>query len=235
MKACASAGTAWLACGPEFAVAQADSGIVASTYVGRYLAFNQPTDHDQTRMPQRRISASARAAPTPKAARQRDLSELMVTPRSGAPQQPLARVLSESDTTAIVVLHDGQLTWEHYPSGEILGRPQRCFSVTKSVASALVGLAIADGAIDSVEAPIGRWLPELQDRRARELTIAHLLEMRSGIRFTEGMFPWNDEPRTYYATDLRARLCGSRRAIARSCRRTHRRARLEPGSAECTR
>ena len=156
---------------------------LASTYLGRYLAFNEPTDHDQSRMPQRRISASPQAAPTPKAARERDLSQLMVTPRRGAPQQPLSRLFTESGSTAIVVLHE-------------------------SVASALVGLAISEGAIDSVDAPIGRWLPDLQDPRARELTLAHLLEMRSGIRFTEGMFPWNDEPRTYYATDLRARLLG---------------------------
>jgi CubicO group peptidase (beta-lactamase class C family) len=84
--------------------------------------------------------------------------------------------------------------------------PQRSFSVTKSVASALVGMAVRDGAIDSTETAIGRWLPDLHDPRARELTIAHLLEMRSGIRFTEGMLPWDDAPRTYFATDLRARV-----------------------------
>jgi CubicO group peptidase (beta-lactamase class C family) len=157
-------------------------------------------------MPQRRISASPQAAPTAKAAHEKDLSRLMVTPRAGVAQQPLSRLLADSGTTAIVVLHDGRLTWETYPGGDVLGRPQRCFSVTKSVASALVGLAIADGAVDSVDTPIGRWLPDLEDPRARALTIAHLLEMRSGIRFTEGMLPWHDEPRTYYATDLRARL-----------------------------
>lgn len=182
------------------------SGVMTSSYFGRYLAFNQPTDHDQSRMPQRSISASSSAIATPKAARERDLSQLVVTPRPGAPQQPLSRVLADSETTAMVVLHHGELTWEHYPRGDVVARPQRCFSVTKSVASALVGLAIGDGAIQSVDAPIGRWLPDLLDARARELTVAHLLEMRSGIRFTEGPFPWNDEPRTYYATDLRKRL-----------------------------
>ncbi len=187
-------------------MAQANRELVASTYLGRYLAFNRPTDHDQAQMPQRGIWASPHAAPTAKAGRERDLSQLMVAPRPGEPQQPLSRVLSETGTTAIVVLHEGLLSWEHYPGGDIRGRPQRCFSVTKSVASALVGIAVLDGAIESVDAPIGRWLPDLQDPRARALTVAHLLEMRSGIRFTEGIFPWNDEPRTYYATDLRARL-----------------------------
>jgi CubicO group peptidase (beta-lactamase class C family) len=183
-----------------------DRKTLVATYLGRYLAFNQPTDRDQFRMPQRSIRASPHPASTAKAERERDLSQLLVTTRPGAPQQPLSQLPSETGTTAIVVLHEGRLTWEHYPGGDIRDRPQRCFSVTKSVASALVGIAVSDGAIESVDAPIGRWLQDLQDPRARELSVAHLLEMRSGIRFTEGMLPWNDEPRTYYAMDLRARL-----------------------------
>jgi len=179
---------------------------VDATYLGRYLLFNQPTDHDQTRMPQRRLSASPRAAAMPRAERPRDLSGLPITPRADAPAQPLTRVLADSGTTAMVVLNHGQLVWQHYPTGDIRQRPQRCFSVTKSVASALIGLAVADGSIDSIDAPIGRWLPDLRDARMRELTIAHLLEMRAGIRFREGMLPWRDEPQTYYATDLRQRL-----------------------------
>ncbi len=179
---------------------------MAATYLGRYLLFNQPTDHDQTRMPQRRLSASPHAAAVPWAERPQDLSALPIMPRLDAPAQPLARVLAESGTTAMVVVNHGRLVWEHYLGNDIRQRPQRCFSVTKSVGSALIGLAVADGSIDSIDAPIGRWLPDLRDARVRELTIAHLLEMRSGIRFHEGMLPWRDEPQTYYATDLRQRL-----------------------------
>jgi len=185
---------------------QSDQRNVASTYLGRYLAFNRPTDHDQARMPQRRLSASPRASPFQQSGRARDLSGLPITPRAGVPAQPLARVLADTGTTALLVVNGGSLIWEHYPRGDIREQPQRCFSVTKSVASALVGMAVADGAIDSIEAPIGRWLPDLRDAGARDLTIAHLLEMRSGIRFREGMLPWHDEPQTYYATDLRQRV-----------------------------
>jgi CubicO group peptidase (beta-lactamase class C family) len=53
-------------------------------------------------------------------------------------------------------------------------------------------------------------LTELRDSAVGKLTIVHLLEMRSGIRFVEGLLPWDDEPRTYYATDMRLRLLRSR-------------------------
>ena len=62
------------------------------------------------------------------------------------------------------------------------------------------------GLIASVEDPVRRYLTELRSSPVGNLTIAHLLEMRSGIRFTEGVLPWNDAPPTYYATDLRPRL-----------------------------
>jgi CubicO group peptidase (beta-lactamase class C family) len=101
----------------------------------------------------------------------------------------LPKLLADTGTLALVVLRDGRLAWEHYPNGGSRSRLNRCFSVTKSFASALVGAAIREGAIRSVDQPIGRWMPELRDPRLRQLTIAHLLEMRSGIRFVEGIFP----------------------------------------------
>jgi CubicO group peptidase (beta-lactamase class C family) len=135
-----------------------------------------------------------------------DLANMEISVRADVPPRQLHRLLADTGTTALVIVHRGRIVWQSYPNAGSPERPNRCFSVTKSVASALVGLAVADGAIDSLEAPIGRWIPEIEDRRARDLSISHLLEMRSGIRFTEGPLPWRDEPRTYYATDLRKRL-----------------------------
>ncbi len=119
---------------------------------------------------------------------------------------PLGDFLAETGTTALVVLYRGSLALELYPGGGSRERLNRCFSVTKSVASALVGMAVGAGLIASVEDPVRRYLTELRSSPVGNLTIAHLLEMRSGIHFTEGVLPWNDEPRTYYATDLRPRL-----------------------------
>lgn len=176
------------------------------TYVGRYLLYRHPTNADFTRMPQRQVTASAQplawSTATPSAA----LDKLDVPVRANEPRKPLVKLLADTGTTALVVLHRGEIAWEHYPNGGSRDRMNRCFSVTKSFASALVGAAIREGAIDSVDAPIGRWIPKLRDARVRELSLAHLLEMRSGIRFVEGVLPWDDEPRTYYANDMRKRL-----------------------------
>ena len=179
---------------------------LGSTYLGRYLAWMRPTNHDFMRMPQRALAASDLPLPFPTATSTLDFARLPVKPRREEREVPLAGLLAESGTTALVILDAGRLAWEHYANNGSRERANRCFSVTKSIASALIGIAIAEGAIESVDQPIGHWLPDLSDANVRKLTIAHLLEMKSGIGFAEGTWPWRDQPLTYYATDLRRRL-----------------------------
>ena len=157
-------------------------------------------------MPQHALRPSPEPQALPYRSSALDLGSHRFAARANAPPEPLAELLQASGTTAFVVVRRGQVAWEFYPNGGAPDRPQRCFSVTKSVASALLGLAARAGCIDSLQTPIGHWLPELRDPGVAALTLEHLLQMRSGIRFREGLWPWCDEPRTYYATDLRQRL-----------------------------
>ena len=183
----------------------AAGGGIASTYLGRYLTWRQPTNRDHLRMPQRLLARSP--APTVLPVQLASgLDRLPISTGKAEASLPLADFLAATGTTALVVLYRGHLALELYPGGGSRERLNRCFSVTKSVASALVGMAVGAGLIASVEDPVRRYLTELRSSPVGNLTIAHLLEMRSGIRFTEGVLPWNDEPRTYYATDLRPRL-----------------------------
>jgi CubicO group peptidase (beta-lactamase class C family) len=118
--------------------------------------------------------------------------------------------LQESGTTAFLVIHDNELVYERYFNGYDETSIQTSFSMAKSFASALVGIAIEEGHIESVDEPITNYIPELleKDGRFKSITIRHLLTMSSGIKYEEGGdLPWSDEAddtKTYYATDLRA-------------------------------
>ena len=72
--------------------------------------------------------------------------------------------------------------------------------------STLIGLAIEDGSIGSVDDPITSYVPELleRDRRFAEITVRDLLIMSSGLRYIERSLPWSDDAQTYYGTNLRA-------------------------------
>jgi CubicO group peptidase (beta-lactamase class C family) len=117
--------------------------------------------------------------------------------------------LEASGTTAFLVVHNDKLLYERYFDGYDESSLQTSFSMSKSFASALVGIAIDGGHIKSVNEPITNYIPELleRDERFEKITIRHLLTMSSGIKYEEGGdLPWSDEAddtKTYYSTDLR--------------------------------
>ena len=119
------------------------------------------------------------------------------------------RYLEASGTTAFLVVHDDKLLYERYFNGYDQRSVNTSFSMAKSFASALVGLAIDEGYIKSIDEPITNYLPELlkKDKRFKSITIRHLLTMSSGIKYEEGAtLPWSeaaDDTKTYYSTDLR--------------------------------
>jgi CubicO group peptidase (beta-lactamase class C family) len=73
--------------------------------------------------------------------------------------------------------------------------------------STLIGIAVDEGLIKSVDDPVTDYVPELaaRDGRFRQITLRQLLTMSSGIRYEEGGFPWpfGDDTYTYYGADLR--------------------------------
>ena len=119
----------------------------------------------------------------------------------------LDEFLASTGTTAFLVVKGDDLLYEGYFNGAQRSSMQTSFSVAKSVVSALVGTAIADGLITSVDDPITAYLPELAGRGLERVTIRHLLTMASGLRYEGeggGGGPFSDDARTYYDPDLRA-------------------------------
>ncbi len=115
-------------------------------------------------------------------------------------------LLTGTGTTSFLVVQDGALRHEQYLHGSGPDERRTSFSVAKSVVSTLIGLAIEDGSIPSVDEPIVRWLPELAERDPRHaaITVRDLLTMSSGLGYVERSHPWSDDTQTYYGTDLRA-------------------------------
>ena len=123
--------------------------------------------------------------------------------------EPFDEVMLRSGTVAIVVVKNGKILLERYYNGHQRDSIGTSFSVAKSVVSSLVGIAIHDGHIASINDPVTLYLPELagDDPRFARITIRHLLEMRSGIRFDENYrTPWADAAGLYLTPDLKNKL-----------------------------
>ncbi|RFA29389.1 hypothetical protein CAI21_10030 [Alkalilimnicola ehrlichii] len=99
--------------------------------------------------------------------------------------EELPEFLARSQTTSLIVLHGGRLVHESYYQGYSVDSQATSFSAAKAVLSALIGIAIAEGAIGSVDDPVVAYRPDLADSGFADVTLNDLLRMTSGIAFDE--------------------------------------------------
>ncbi len=114
--------------------------------------------------------------------------------------------LQDHKTVAFLVIRNDTLIMEKYFDGYQRSSAIPSFSMSKSFLSALTGIAINEGHIRSVDQPVTDFLPELLDNDSAfgRITIKHLLNMRSGIRFNEGYAnPFADMAKYYYGRNLK--------------------------------
>jgi len=123
-------------------------------------------------------------------------------------QQPIPsaflRWIQYYHTTAFVVVREGRLVHESYYRGYSASTISNSFSMAKSIVSLLVGCAIKDGCIDSVEAPVARYFIPYNTPQNQSLKIIHLLTMSSGLSWDERYSsPFSLTTQAYYGNNLR--------------------------------
>ncbi|MEY4762835.1 MAG: hypothetical protein RLZZ200_2691 [Pseudomonadota bacterium] len=101
--------------------------------------------------------------------------------KSYTPEQFLERTY----TNALLVMKDGRIVSETYRNGSDASSRFIAWSMTKSVTSILIGCALAEGRIDSLDAPISKYIPELMGGGYEGVSIRHVMEMRSGVEYEE--------------------------------------------------
>jgi ABC-2 type transport system permease protein len=127
--------------------------------------------------------------------RREEVAQAAVPARAGLDPAILARTLEEAEALSprlrsLIVAREGAPLVERVLSGPGLDRPVNIKSASKSVISALVGIAIERGVLKGVDqrvAPVlGGRVPTSADPRVREITVGHLLSMRAGLERTSG-------------------------------------------------
>jgi CubicO group peptidase (beta-lactamase class C family) len=114
----------------------------------------------------------------------------------------LRRLLSESGTLGWVVVRSGVIVDEWYGPDHGPGETSMLFSVTKSITSLLIGAAVEQGLIDSVDDPVTRYLPELGSGGSESVSIEDLLQMDSGLEYVESDNPFGHHVEFNYTPDL---------------------------------
>jgi CubicO group peptidase (beta-lactamase class C family) len=119
--------------------------------------------------------------------------------------------LAAADTQAFIVIQDDKILYEKYFNGAQRDTLMTSFSAAKSYVTTLVGIAVGEGYIRSIDDPITGYLPELAERDARfsDITIRHLMMMASGLDYQDMrpvLFNGDDPLTTYYPDQRKAAL-----------------------------
>lgn len=86
---------------------------------------------------------------------------------------------------ALIIVHDGKVRFERYGLGFGPEGRWTSFSVAKSFTSTLVGAALADGSIRSLDDKVSAYIPDLRGSAYDDVSIRQLLTMTSGVRWNE--------------------------------------------------
>jgi CubicO group peptidase (beta-lactamase class C family) len=96
------------------------------------------------------------------------------------------QLMEEYRVTGVIALHHGRVVLERYAHDRTAQDHWFSASAAKSITSTLLGAAIRDGLIGSVDDPVTRYIPELASVPAFDgVTLRHLLTMSSGLRYNE--------------------------------------------------
>jgi len=115
----------------------------------------------------------------------------------------LDQYLKTIASVALVVIKDRKILlekyWKDYSDSSYSGS----FSVAKSITSLLIGAAIRDGKIGSVNDPVSKYIPEFKEGEKAKVKIVDLLTMSSGSNWDESYAnPFSVTTQLYYGNDL---------------------------------
>ncbi len=123
-----------------------------------------------------------------------DLSEIRLVRLQGA-ESDVQRVLADTDTDGLVVLHDGAVVAERYAHGQTQATAHLIMSCSKSVVGAVAGILTGRGDLDPA-APVTEYVPEVAESGYAGCTVRDVLDMRTGVRFSEAYTDPEAEVRT---------------------------------------
>ncbi len=181
--------------------------IESPVYVWRLIRYGESDIYDYRVFPAREIEKGPVASDI-RAGIGSVPSEIEFLYNGEMHSETLENLLERTGTRAFLIIKDDLLIYEKYLNSS-RDAIHTSFSAAKSFNSALIGAAIADGWIGSVDDKVIEYIPEIAGRGLDDLSIRDLLMMNSGVRYqerTERPFYQMliaDDARTYYSADMR--------------------------------
>lgn len=186
---------------PYLLLAALSIGLLGSCKISRFVFYNFADIKDYKKFPVRTLHNESLKFSFHVSAQQKTPANISATDGT---EIPFDSYMEAHKTVAFLIIQNDTIKYEKYFKGYDKTSIVPSFSMAKSVTSILIGCAIADGLIKSTAEPVTAYLPELQKNGFEKVTIKHLLQMTSGIKFREGYVnPFSEVATFYYGTNLR--------------------------------
>jgi CubicO group peptidase (beta-lactamase class C family) len=170
-----------------------------SCKAGRFIVYNFADINDYKKFPARNIENGATTFQFPNAEKGKVPREITAKDKT----YPFEEYLDKNNTVAFLIIQHDTIQYENYWGKHTETSIVPSFSMAKSITSILIGCAIDDKLIQSVSEPITNYIPELTENGFDKVTIEHLLQMTSGLKFNENYSnPFGDAATFYYGTNL---------------------------------
>lgn len=111
--------------------------------------------------------------------------ELRLDYRHQGQARTVEHFMDRNSVAGLLVMRRGRVVLERYGLGLGPGDRWSTMSTVKSMTAILVGMALRDGAIASIDDPLVRYLPQLEGSGYARATVRHLLTMSSGVAWSE--------------------------------------------------
>ena len=179
--------------------------VLSSCKVGRFVVYNFADIKDYKKFPSRTLLSNESKFKFYSTNNGKYPKSLKV----GNKSDPVSfdKVLEDNKTVAFLIIKNDTIQYEKYFKGYNQESIIPSFSMAKSVTSILIGCAIDDGLIKSIEEPITNYIPELKKNGFEKVSIKHLLQMTSALKFSESYFnPFGQAASFYYGRNLKREI-----------------------------
>jgi CubicO group peptidase (beta-lactamase class C family) len=120
---------------------------------------------------------------------------------AGGREHEVASFMDRNVVVGILVIHRGRIVLERYGLGLQEHDRWSTMSTVKSMTAMLVGAAVHDGVIKSIDDPLTDYLPALRRSAYEGVTLRHVMTMSSGVRWTE-VYPDRNSDVNRYSKSL---------------------------------
>jgi len=181
--------------------------VFTDNYYGRLIRWNFPDVYDYEKFPYENIENSDNPYLIPKKINEDFFSKLEFQ-RDGDTINNFNELLELTKTNAFIVIQNDTIIFEKYLNGRSRESLCKSFSASKSVLSLLIGIAINEGHINSIDDPLKKYINDFRNKELGEITIKQCLNQTTGIKYNSKMSFYSDKPKFYYTKDVRDLIKG---------------------------